>query len=114
MNKKPCKECPFRRNSVPGWLGDLSGQPEVFVDAIDNTIIPCHMRVEWDEEMEENLVIDGEQNPCIGALSFCKNSVKFPRAARQKGTAYYNLIKQAVENPDVFQWRNEFVKHHTY
>lgn len=113
MKKNPCKECPFRKTSAPGWLGDLSGQPQVFIDALDHTIIPCHMRVYWDEEAKDTLIVSGEDNPCIGALSFCENSLKYPRAARGKGTRYYDLMEKAVKNPDVFQWSNEFVKHHS-
>jgi|ERR1700677_32632 len=113
MNKKPCNECPFRKKSLPGWLGDLSGKPELFIAALDHTILPCHMRVEWDELEEKNLVVDGEENPCIGALQFCANSVKFPRAARLKGTKYNKLIEVATTNPDIFQWGADFIKHHS-
>lgn len=97
---------------MPGWLGDLSGNPQVFLDAMEHTVIPCHMKVEWDAEEEKNLIVDGEQNPCIGALSFCENSLKYPRGARQAGP-YHDLMEQATKNPSVFQWGAEFIKHHS-
>lgn len=113
MKKKPCKECPFRKNSSPGWLGELSYRPDVYINGLEHTIIPCHMKVDWDEAEERNVIVDGEENPCIGALQFCANSLKYPRGARMEGTTYNALISSVKPNPDVFKWGGEFIKHHS-
>jgi hypothetical protein len=109
LKKQPCKECPFLRNSLGGWLGEMTGDPQGFLDAIDYEVMPCHMNV----DREKHLLVEGEKNPCVGALQFCQNSLKFPRMARQPGTVYSNLYEQAKPNALVFQWSTEFVKHHT-
>lgn len=109
MKKNPCKECPFRKDSLPGWLGTLSGAPEVFMDGIDHTIIPCHMKI----DKADGLIERGETNPCVGALQFCANSLKFPRAARGKNSTYGKLLDKVVVNDEVFQWSHEFIQHHT-
>lgn len=96
-----------------GFLGDLSGRPEMFLAGLDHTIIPCHMNVEWDEAEQDDMIVDGKENPCIGALQFCANSLKFPRAARQKGSVYNKLIEEATTNSDVFKWGAEFIEHHS-
>lgn len=112
-NKKPCKECPFRKTSLRGWLGTLSNDPHAFLSAGEYEIMPCHMKVNYDEAEQRNRIVKGENNPCIGALSFFENACKLPRGSRQPGTPYNSLIKQAQPNEDVFRWEGEFIKHHT-
>lgn len=113
MKKKPCKECPFRKDSLSGWLGTLSGKAEVFVNGLEYELMPCHMKVEWDEVEQKNLIAKGEDNPCIGALQFCHNSAKFPRGAREKGSAYNILFDKTGKNEEVFQWTTDFINHHS-
>lgn len=109
----PCKECPFRKDSLPGWLGENSHNPQVFIDAMEHNIIPCHMRVDWDEAEQKNLIVEGKDNPCIGALQFSANSLKLPRGAREMGSVYHALIDNAKQNPEVFKWGADFIKHHS-
>src|ERR1700704_3430623 len=97
-NKKPCKECPFRKTSLPGWLGTLSNHPSEFLAAGEYNIMPCHMKVDYDKAQERKMIVKGENNPCIGALSFFENACKLPRGSRQSGTPYNTLIKQAQPN----------------
>lgn len=112
MKKNPCTECPFRKLSLAGWLGESSGEPESFLAPMEHHIMPCHMKVKWDEEENRRLIVEGEANPCIGALQFCQNSMKYPRGARSPGP-YKDLYDQAKPNEDVFKWQIDFVKHHS-
>lgn len=109
--KKPCTECPFKKKSLPGWLGEASGDPERFLAPMEYHITPCHLKVKWDEAEERNLIVDGKDNPCIGALHFLANSCKLPRGARIPGP-YKDLMKLSIKNEDVFKWEFDFKKHH--
>ena len=43
---KPCKECPFRKKSAPGWLG--SSTPEGFMaTTLSDVEMPCHLTVDY-------------------------------------------------------------------
>lgn len=97
--EKPCKECPFKKSSIPGYLGPLSHRPEEYLQMMEQVMVVCHL-------------VTKPQQPCIGALSHCANSMKIPRGARDGGR-YSKLIDKAKKNKDVFQWPHEFIKHHS-
>lgn len=115
--RQPCKECPFRRASTPGWLG--SGNPSYFVSAAladefggehhDGSYAePCHMTVDYsDEEWRSR---SAEQEVCVGALIFYRNvdPYKHPRERRRT-----KLIAGVEPDHDlVFSTVDEFVAHH--
>ncbi len=63
QHTKPCSDCPWRRDSVAGWLGPL--KPEEWVEAARSDIrVPCH-------------VISNQQ--CAGAAIYRANTCKSPR-----------------------------------
>jgi hypothetical protein len=109
---KPCKECPFKKDSVKGWLGAASGNPQEFLSSMEYNLLGCHMKVNWEEATDEEIEARAVKHPCIGALSFCENSAKFPRGARVEGP-YREHLDRAEKNPDVFKWSYEFIQHHT-
>jgi len=112
MCKKPCKECPFRKESAPGYLGTLSHQPEEFLKPMEYHIMPCHMAIDYDDdEGKTDLTKAAINSPCIGALQFMNNSCKFPRGAREPGI-YQTHLENAGTNPNVFKWSNDFIQHH--
>ena len=63
QHKKPCSDCPWRRDSVPGWLGNLGPQEWVYA-AHGEARIDCHVHV-------------GAQ--CAGAATYRSNVAKRPR-----------------------------------
>jgi hypothetical protein len=85
----PCKECPFRRISMPGWLGE--NDPVNFVlFALAELRMPCHKK--WSAQ-------------CAGRSTMWTNSCKVPRDP--------SLLQ--IETPDrinVFSNIMEFMKHH--
>lgn len=100
---KPCKQCPFRRTSLPGYLGEASYDPESFLQSIEHSPIPCHLTVNWEEKHP-----DVSKSPvCIGSLQFHKNSCKQPR-----NVEYGVMVMNSTKNKDVFNWKIEFIKHH--
>jgi hypothetical protein len=106
--EKPCKECPFRRDSMKGYLGNASYQPEDFLSTIEHAPIPCHMTVDWEEDDEETIKDKSWSTPCRGSLRFLNNSLKLPRDPE-----YANLTRISCKDKNVFQWKHEFIKHHS-
>lgn len=100
---RPCRDCPWRRASAPGWLGPMS--PERWIaTAHGEAPIACHMTIpsgsvvgSWD---------DPSVRQCAGAAIFRRNVAK--RSIRDDAADHH------VE-PDpasVFASDAEFVAHH--
>ncbi len=107
--KKPCKECPFRKESAPGYLGEVSYNPQAFLMQMEFQPIPCHLQVDWSDEEDVEMAADiAYTNPCIGSLQFLRNSCKLPW-----DKTYAEMQKAVNPNPNVFQWKHEFIQHHS-
>lgn len=97
---KPCPECPFRKESLNGWLGGYSPEATALY-AVQEEDFHCHLT-------------RGTKNPkhCAGRMLFAKRNCKiFRRPDLEK-------IKNAVLalNPDYKETIldiGEFVLHHT-
>ena len=106
VHTTPCKECPFRRASAPGWLG--ASTPEGFLSStLAEFHMPCHMAIDYeDPDWEEEQLPDAPL--CAGSLIFLKNTCKVPRdpllvAARGQVDA---------DRVNVFGFGPEFLEHH--
>lgn len=101
---KICKECPFKRESLPGYLGDCSYEPERFLDGLQNHVMPCHMSINWDAITESKIKY---KTPCKGSLIYLKNIMVLPVNKE------YAALRNSVE-PDetIFKTRAEFIKYH--
>jgi hypothetical protein len=101
--KVPCKECPFRKDSVAGWLANYTPQ-DLHTLVMSEQPFPCHMTHEKDLEFNE-----AEEYPlCKGALAYMKKNAKSPRNQE------LNALVKAVE-PEVTEnilGFVEFFKHH--
>jgi hypothetical protein len=105
-HKTPCKECPFRRASTPGWLG--ASTPEEFMaSARSGAEMPCHSSIDYEQSDWRT-----KQYPkaplCAGSLIFLKNSCTLPRDPALAASV------KAVEGDreTVFNWPHEFLAHH--
>lgn len=101
--QKPCRECPFKRTSARGWLGDDT--PEGFMaTTMADTEMPCHMTVDYEDKKNwrENL---SNATQCAGAAIFFANIAKMSRD-RSRGQLPRNKAL-------VFSHPQEFVDHHT-
>lgn len=103
--KKPCKQCPFRRKAAPGWLG--ASDPEGFVGTMisEKELLPCHSTVDyerhdWHERWTRGS--DPRNKMCAGALTLMANQGKRPRvgptAERDTETVFASFA--------------EFIEHH--
>lgn len=116
----PCGECPFRKKSIPGWLG--GGGPEDFVrDTMNDALMPCHTDKNFikardaehtPEEFQEAL-LDGSIQHCAGARIFFKNQCKMSQNPLYMEAQREGKIKPVERNPEVFTFRNEFIEHHS-
>jgi hypothetical protein len=104
--KKPCKQCPFRKNSAKGWLGGDSGNPEQFLQQLDHpNFYPCHSAINWERE---NVDEQGMKAPrCAGALQFMNNSMMQSRNSEVR-----ELQKPLGKNDEVMQFKHNFIEYH--
>lgn len=67
--KTPCAECPFRKNSAPGWLGGETVQ-DTFQHVSGEGDFACHMTRQKKR---------AQMSRCRGSLLFMKKSGKRPQ-----------------------------------
>ncbi len=101
---KPCSDCPFRRASMPGWLG--AGSPESFIDCMQrDEPLPCHQTIDYDDPAWlEKWSAQENGSMCAGALIFMANRAQRPRARE--------FPTMPPDKVAVFSNSVEFVRHH--
>jgi hypothetical protein len=103
--KEPCPKCPFRRTSIPGWLGGHDATEIVQVILRDGAW-PCHQThtgMSFEEARNHPKV-----QHCGGAAAFAANMFKTSRDP-QVGAHQREVGRRA----DVFDWPKEFVDYHS-
>lgn len=85
MPRKPCKvqcpQCPFRANSLPGWLGDYTPQT-VFQSAWFNQPFYCHTKIRY-EDPDWAAKAQANGRVCLGSLAFA-NRIMAPKRADER------------------------------
>jgi hypothetical protein len=84
----PCSDCPWRRDSLHGWLGGLTSQQWVRA-AHGDEVIDCHVHT-------------GAQ--CAGAAIYRANVAKLPRDAAN--------LRLPADREAVFASPDQFKEHH--
>lgn len=101
----PCSECPWRRNSLPGWLGPHTAE-EWVQGAHGDHEIACHLSIPHsdndDEAGDEEMA---EMTTCSGAAIYRHNVCKSPRFVPRENTL-------PADTSLVFGY-GEFLQHHT-
>lgn len=114
-NKKPpkqaCKECPYKRTSLPGWLGTASFEADpgsAFLDPHWNGEIPhpCHLTVNWTSDNAQEQAQD--QPLCFGFLTMMKNAGKLPRDPEFAK----HVIAMERDTENFFSFPHEFKAYH--
>lgn len=102
-----CKQCPFRRTSAPGWLGNYT--PASVVSSIWKGFpFFCHTKINYESKTWQARAMKNG-TLCAGGLAFA-NLLKVPRSAHaaiEKGREQIRCIE--VECMTV----REFVAHHS-
>ncbi len=88
QHKKPCSDCPFRRDALPGWLGSISAKEWVGA-AHAEAVMLCHVRV---------------PQQCAGAAIYRANVCKSPRSPE--------MLRLPSDERTCFSRPDEFLKHH--
>lgn len=88
QHKKPCSDCPWSRDSLPGWLGSDTAE-DWRAMAHGETKVFCHC-------------ISNQQ--CAGIAIYRANVCKAPRDSSQ--------LKLPSDHKAVFSTPNEFMEHH--
>lgn len=103
---KPCNDCPFRKNSLPGWLGDWKSPEELFGFVVTaEQDFPCHLTM---TDRDENDKSESEMSYCKGAAMFMKKIGKLPR---KKHLADLVKAVNVADLENILEF-NQFFKHH--
>jgi hypothetical protein len=109
--KQPCNDCPYRRDAIPGWLGD--GDAQHFIDGaladFAEFHLPCHLTIDYeDRDWKQTQYPDAAF--CAGALIFYRNvdEWKLPRD-RERSEA---VAQVEPDHERVFSSPEGFRQHH--
>ena len=102
--KAPCNECPFKRTSIPGYLGGGAHQlaNDYLILAHSDANVACHTSPGFSSGNEETM------RPCAGLAMYRNNVCKIPRDA-EAAKACKDVGKSA---PEIFAHPPEFLAHH--
>jgi hypothetical protein len=89
----PCHDCPFRRVSIPGWLGDIPAQTFINI-ALSDERYDCHTK-KTDKR---------KHHQCAGMATFRANLCKAPRDPE--------VLQLKADREKVFARPGEFLSHH--
>lgn len=102
----PCNDCPFRRKSLPGWLGPWS--VEEVLGHIAYGPFPCHKTISG-PNMEND---DPKLRQCAGAAIFMNNKLQMSRDPSLSATQKALKGCTADLKASVFSTADEFAGHH--
>jgi hypothetical protein len=106
----PCKECPFKVKSLPGYLGEHTCGEFIERWYYEHPM-ECHTTVHYtvpEEELVKQLTKKGTQvRWCSGALIMMKNECKRPRDKKMA-----KLVDQMETSDLVLANRSAFIAHH--
>lgn len=99
---QPCKECPWRRDSYPGYLG--ASDPIDFLQLEETEAhMPCHLTVDYERSDWKEQVSQAPQ--CAGRAIYLSNRCKSPLNK--------DLLKLPADPEAVFSFPQEFAEHHS-
>jgi hypothetical protein len=88
QHKKPCNDCPWRRDALNGWTGNMT--PEAWLKAVQGeATVECHVKL---------------GNQCAGSSIYRANTCKKPRNKQ--------ILVLPVDRENVFSTPTEFLEHH--
>lgn len=107
VKKEACKECPFKRDALQGYLG-AADNAEDFINPHWNADLPlpCHMTVDWEADNAQDVA--KEKPLCRGLLIMMRNSAKMPRDLDLEKAR--KSVQPDYEN--FFSFPNQFVEFH--
>jgi hypothetical protein len=106
-HKTPCIECPWKRQSLAGWLGPQNA--DWYVDRIRaEQPMACHMHFDDKTHLKPENEAISDLPYCAGSLIVQRNMCKKPRDLE-----YATAVERVERTLAVFSHPFEFWKHHT-
>jgi Family of unknown function (DUF6283) len=99
-NKFPCDECPFRINSLNGWLGGFTPSETQRI-ALSESDFQCHKTRET-----------GKERSCAGRFLFAANCFKQFRVKEMNEIMNRLIEKNPLHKKQILDFTN-FNKHHS-
>lgn len=102
---EPCRECPFRRTSLAGYLG--RNDAKSFIERVDRQRPnECHMTVDYNDPQWKEKIDDAIL--CAGAATYLANTLSSPRDPEYQAA----VDRLGPDHETVFSWTDEFLAHH--
>ena len=102
--KKPCKDCPFLKNSLPNYLGGRWSASELHQFVMSEQSFACHNTIEEEGQKKESV------EHCVGSIMYMNKSAKMCGDKE-----LFKLQKKfKSENHDNVMDLVEFHEHHKY
>lgn len=101
----PCRECPFRRDATPGYLGGYT--PEMYMDIVRSPAsIACHLSNGFQTREIET------QHHCYGAAAFRANIGHVCQMDGIPTHAHESTMRVGSDNVTFLGTDAEFIAHH--
>lgn len=108
--REACNQCPFRRKSLPGWLGPWTASEIVL--SLAATPFPCHQTITDPDDDKVRDFEDDSLQGCAGAAIFLNNKVERSYCPEtMEHQAKVADVDDSVKR-EVFKWGHEFVDYH--
>lgn len=104
QHRTPCKECPWRTASAPGWLG-ASSPLQFLAQAESETKMPCHCAVNYERDDWQDQVETAPR--CAGHAIYLRNRCKLPH-----DPSLAAFVSSVQPSAAVFGRPDAFVAHH--
>lgn len=102
----PCAECPWRRTSRRGYLGNDSPIHFYWASITAEARMPCHEQIDYrDSDWQETQL--PYVDLCAGVLIYFRNHMKGPRRP-----VIAMAVRAVKTSGAVFSWPVEFFRHH--
>lgn len=104
---KPCRQCPFRTDSLPGYLGEYPSAAD-FIGTHYRADVPapCHTSLDYERPDAVGRFMRGKAGKlCAGQAQLYRNSCKKPRPPSP-------ISPPEQPSDEVFTWAHDFIAHH--
>ncbi|GAB4042646.1 DUF6283 family protein [Spirosoma litoris] len=101
--KKPCNNCPFRKDSLEGWLGEYRAR-QIAQSATSDNNFYCHKTLIRDDEGDTQIGINSQ---------ICAGSVLLHQKEGRPNCYYRFIDKEYSGSELIFDSANDFIEHHS-
>lgn len=111
---KACSNCPFRKDTLDGWLGEKRSIEILNSFLKENTIFPCHKTCNSSKGKERDIK---KESACYGALNLLQKEKGLNSNFSIRLAKHLKYIKDenysVVNNDELIDNSEEFIKKHS-